>query len=318
MQKNKNITLLIIFLILVIANVLLMWFGSSQPKSSAVDPLKFTLIDSAGVDKISLTHAEHTIILEKGPSGWSVNKSYKMNDQMRVLLIAVLSSLQTKRAVDTSKGNPVGKLLSEKGVLVEVFQNGNSVMKFLTGGNTTKTVSYMMNDAEEIPYVVTIPGYSSFVAGLFALKEGDWRYKGIFNSTRNSFKSLYLQENATNSSLLKLSAKGQFFEIDGINKIDTSALYDYLQSTIGLEIDEYIAPGTYEDYDSLSLNAPEYILQITDFDSALNRSVSIFPLIPGDHQRLIAIQPGDIMATLRNNKVRQIIKDRQAFDIKGP
>ncbi len=314
MGISKNSKLLILFLLGVIANIAFMWYGDKSPQGNSVDPLKFTLVDTVGISKIVLTKfGGKSVTLEKAEQGWKVNQRHNMNDQMRVLMLAVLSSLETKRKVSSTDENSLTKRLKEEGVLVEVYRQDQAAMRFITGGNTTKTVSYMMDQEEAIPHVVTIPGYSSFVAGLFALDEGDWRQKEIFKSTRNSFKSLRLVVERTKTTPLDVVTKGQFFEVKGIQQVDTNSLYDYLQQTINLQVDEYIAKGNFQDYDSLAKLEPEYSLYLEDYNASLNRSVAIYPIIPGDHQQLIMITPGNIMATLRKKKVASLMRDNASF-----
>lgn len=313
MQRKKNIRLFIIFMALVMVNTAVVFLDVNR-SDQYVDRYKFTLIDTSQVDKITLKQHDRLISFEKTGEGWLVNQKYPTDERMMGLIFAVMTSVETSRSVGASADNEVRDKLSKEGVLVEFYSGKDDISAFYTGGNPTRTLSYMMKKSESVPYVVYIPGYSSYLAGLFALKLSDWRNKKAFETSWSSLKSLKLESVKDNLVQLHIAYQNNFFKVVDVSGVDTVKMMNYLETTTALTIDQYIEPGEFPDYDSLISAQPEYIIFIEDTDAAKNRQLQIFPPLEGKGLRLGQLLPSKQMVIIRQKKVDGILAANSDFE----
>ena len=312
MQRKKNIRLLVLFVALVMVNAAVILLDENQSGQS-VDRYKFTLIDTSQVNKITLKQPGGVITFEKLGGGWQVNQQYPMEERMAGLIFAVMTSVETSRPAGTADSE-LSERLSEEGILVEFYSDEQVISAFYSGGNSTKTQSYMMRASESIPYVVYIPGYATYLAGLFELKAGDWRNKKVFETSWSSLKSLKIRSEKKGEVQLDIRYRNNFFEVANVSKTDTASMINYLETTAGLMVDQYIEPGEFANYDSLAATSPEYTLLLENADVSKNSQLQIFPALPGDTQRLGKLLPSRQLFTIRQSKVDNIIAVSSDFE----
>ena len=312
MQRKKNIRLLILFIALLMVNAAVILLDENQSGQS-VDRYKFTLIDTSQVNKITLKQPGQEITFEKPGRTWQVNGQYPMDERMAGLIFAVMTSVETSRPAGAADSE-LAKRLSEEGILVEFYSNDQVIAAFYSGGNSTKTQSYMMKASESVPYVVYIPGYSTYLAGLFELKAKDWRNKKVFETSWSSLKSLKLRSEKNGELLLDISYGNNFFEVANVSKTDTARMINYLETTTSLMVEQYIEPGEFPGYDSLAATPPEYTLLLEDADVSKNNQLQIFPALPGDKRRLGKLLPSRQMVALRQGRVDNIIAVYSDFE----
>ena len=99
-----------------------------------------------------------------------------------------------------------------------------------------------------------------------------------------------------------------------VSGVDTVKMMNYLETTTGLTIDQYIEPGEFPDYDSLISAQPEYIIFVEDTDTAKNRQLQIFPPLEGKGQRLGQLLPSKQMVIIRQKKVDGILAANSDFE----
>ena len=314
MQRRKNIKLLIIFIALIIVNAGIMLIDN-RPSVEQVDRYKFTLIDTSQVNRITLKQPDGEITFQKAGDNWQVNRKYKMDERMIGLIFAVMSSVETARAAGSSSGNKVSDRLSKNGVLVSFYSDDKVISEFYTGGNSTKTTSYMQKVSESIPYVVYIPGYSSYLAGLFELKVSDWRSKKVFETSWSSLKAVKLESLDDNVIQLGIEYQDNFFRVADVTKVDTVKMMNYLEATTNLLVDRYIEPGEFSHYDSLLATQPEFTISLQDADETKNRQLVIYPLADKEPQRLARILPSEQMVLIRKKKVEDILAVNGDFEL---
>ena len=313
MQRRKNIRLLIILIVLGLVNAGIIFFNNSHSGQN-VDRYKFTLIDTSQVNRITLEQPDGEISFQKSDKGWQVDGKYKMDERMTGLIFAVMTSVETSRSAGTSANNQVTDRLLKEGVLVRFYSNDKVISAFHMGGNPTKTNSYMMKLSESIPYVVYIPGYSSYLAGLFELKVSDWRSKNAFETSWSSLKSLKLRSAGDDVPQLDIRYQGNFFKVANVSNADTVKMMNYLETTTALMVDQYIEAGEYSHYDSLITTQPQFTLSLEDVDATRNRQLQIFSRLGSKTQRLGRLLPAQQMVIIRQRKVDNILAVNSDFE----
>ncbi len=294
------------------ASVILL--DNDQPRQN-IDRYKFTMIDTSQVNKITLEQTGQELVFQKLDGKWQINQKYPMDERMAGLIFAVMTSVETSRAVGGPGNGEIAERLLKDGVLVKFYNGKNAISAFYVGGNATRTTSYMMKTAESVPYAVYIPGYTSYLAGLFELKVSDWRNKLAFETSWSSLKSLKLEAERDHLAQLDIAYKDNFFKVAAVKEVDTVKMMDYLEKTTNLLVDQYIESGEFPTYDSLGLTQPEFTLIVEDADATKNRKLLIYPQIDGDNQRLGKLLPSEQMVIIRQRKVEAILASNSDFQI---
>ena len=301
---------------MVVINAGAILFDNGQSVQNA-DRYKFTLIDTSQVDRITLKQAGTELTFQKAGNHWQVNQKYKMDERMTGLIFAVMTSVETGRAAGAAPDNQVADRLLKEGVLARFYNGDKLISEFYTGGNPTKTNSYMMKVSESVPYVVYIPGYSSYLAGLFELKISDWRSKKAFETSWSSLKSLKVKQGNENLAQLDIAFQEGFFKVAGVSNIDTVKMMDYLEKATNLVVDQYVEPGGYPGYDSLATTQPEFTIFLEDVDASKNRQLLIYPQAGNEARRLGKLLPSREMVIIRQGKVDSILAVNSDFEQAG-
>jgi hypothetical protein len=90
-------------------------------------------------------------------------------------------------------------------------------------------------DGDDDTYIMQIPGYLSYIAGIYDASENDWRDRFIWPVDWSRLKALkVVYENGANKDL-DFSYQDNFIAVVGVNTMDTSAVMDYLQGLANLQ-----------------------------------------------------------------------------------
>jgi hypothetical protein len=293
-QEKKNIRLAISLgvLLTLLAVAYLLRPGSNR---SQVDPLLFRLPESTEVNKVVLQQGGETATLAYDDVRWLVNDSLEADRQMIKVLFATIEQAQAKKAVASTQRDSIANQLKRQGVRVTFFAGTEAVKEMWVGGNAAKTISWFMSPDDQQPYVVTIPGYHVYVAGIFEQTSQQWRDKRVFNFNWRNFKSLTADFPKEPAQNFTITMKERYFGIEGVSEIDTTRLNDYLDALSLLEAAAYYQKGKNRLYDSLLLVPPSFSIVVRDI---------------GDREHLLTIYP-----PVRNHDtvVGQNGKDRMLF-----
>jgi len=312
MQLRKNIKLFILLVILSGGIVGFKYFENNF-QSNESNRFKFTLVDSVGINRITITSPDQRLEFLKSPEGWKIDNQYKMDPKMIGLLFAVMSGNETLRAVSDGEGE-ISNRLKSSGVLVGFYDLNGARSSFYAGGNSTKTTSYFMDQEEETPYVVNIPGYSSYIAGIFDLNAREWRDKRIFNTSWNSLKTLQVVSKKDKEINLEVNYQDGFYKMKGVVNVDTSKMMNYLEYTTQLEVDQFIKLEEFTIFDSLAHHLHELEIELQDLDTTRNTRTMVYPAIPGENMRLINILPQDHWALIKEDKYKNLLRRPAYFN----
>ena len=311
-HKNKR---RFIVLMALIGLSLLLHFVLQGRKSTISPDISFAVADTAAVDKIVIHQKEHNNTLTKLDSGWVVNDKFKADPQIMRVLLSVLHRVRISRgSAKAQEENIVGKL-RDNGNKVEIYHGNQLMESFYSGGNATKTTAYFMDDKNKnaVPYVVGLPGYDSYVSGIFEIPEIDWRDRLIFASSWRSIKKLSMEYPKNPGDQFIIQFDFNFLKMPGISRLDTTKMMNYLQQFQYFQADRFVANDQEKDYDSLRHTVPFAILSIEDIDHKKSHQITFYPKPNNGGLMLGALETGQL-AQFDYNRIKTIFRKKSYFE----
>lgn len=242
MQKQKNIKLIISIGIIITIIVSINFFNDSS-NGLSIDKRKFTLDQQTVITDVLLKSSKQNNHLGYENRSWRVNSRYELDPNMRDVFFSVLSQMEIRRTVPLSMNDSVVQLIKSKGVEVSILNNQEIVKEYAVLGDSDSQKSYIM-DSKEKCYLVHIPGYRSYVAGIFEVPETDWR-------TRRSFTALFTNLNSLKikypTEEIEFQYENSFFKINGINA-DSTELITSLENLLFLQTDQHLKQSEHSKY----------------------------------------------------------------------
>jgi len=270
MQKQKNIRLLLILGGLITLLTLLPFLRENSGLS--IDKRQFTLDPQTVITDVVLSSKSDKNTLSYVQGKWQINNSYELDPNMRDVFFAVLSQMEIRKAWPQAQNDSLTQLIKATGTEVSILNNNELIKHYFIGGNAYSQISYLM-DEEENGYVLHIPGYRSYVAGIFQVPTSDWRSRRIFTAqflNLNSLKIEYPNES------IEFRYKDSFFEVVGL-KTDSTQLITSLENLLFLQTDQYLVPEEHAKYkvDSLRAQTPFVIISTTSL-TGFEENVKIY------------------------------------------
>jgi hypothetical protein len=263
MQEKRNLILLISLVVQISLCVTLLFFAN-RGNTLAIDKGLFKVPAQAEVDKVLLTNSNKPLELVYGGSKWMVNKSFEADRQLVTIFFAALMQTEPKRPVGETVKDSLREHILRKGTNVKLYEGETLVKDFWVSGNDAKTETYFLLQGDEVPYLVTIPGYRLYIASLFELSDNEWRDKRIFNFRWENFKSLTATFPGETKENFTISFQNKYFGIEGLTQSDTTKLNDYLDAVSLIKGSRFLSSGESPVYDSLAKTTPEFSIVVTD------------------------------------------------------
>ena len=273
MQRTKNIRLLTLFVVLTGAIVAVNFLGQEKGGLD-IDKRMFTLNPETVITDVSIIAKDGSMTNEFSyvNQGWTVNNKYSMDRSMRDVFFSVLSQMEIRRPIEPGLADSVSRELMSQGYQVTISNNGDLVKEYLIGGNEEEVLSVAMGPDNKV-YEVHIPGYQSYVAGIFGVPENDWRDRFIFrlNPVSLAFVEMRFQDEKYRIEY----DNNEFRLVDGI--ADSTELANFMESVIFLQADSYFDPGNRPEFASqLNNSVPELTISVGDI-TGNTEELKLFP-----------------------------------------
>lgn len=303
-MKNRNLVMLVSFVLLSAASLFTFLFDSES--KSEINHEYFRVVDTEKIDEVTLTSASDTVDLRFQNSRWNVNGLWDADVQMIKVLFATLRQVEPRRPVAASVRDSVIQELATKGVRVNLFQDGQKSLSFLAGGNGEKTETWFLKEGDTEPFVMSIPGYRVYAAGIFELEKNGWRSRRVFDFNWRNFKSLTVHFPLESKNDFEIEMQGRYFGIKGMPQADTTRLNNFLDAVSLLFADRFIK-------DPASLNDTTGIarFEITDIG---NRKYTLEVLRSDKQDREVygKLTSGEFVA-FRRNSIGELMRKREYF-----
>lgn len=288
-MKRKNIRL-IVFIILLLAVNLIFWTWKPDYERLNYNPERFTILDTASVEKIVLTGKEGENTLARSGSGWVLNGEYPVDENLKKILLSVLNKVRIKRELSEEE---IKEVKRSQGHETKVNVEGVDISPFTVKGNANLTKTYFLEG--DAGFEVEIPGYSDYVGGVFQLTRDQWRDRMVFSGNWRSIQELVIDYQGLQLQDLKIDFEGDFFMVEGIQEIDSNRVVEYLDNYLFLQANERISKGRFDRYDSLMKTTPDAVISIDDIKSEQTVRFSIFPPLEGERLRLVVDDQSEMM-----------------------
>ncbi|MCC5928183.1 MAG: hypothetical protein JJU28_02960 [Cyclobacteriaceae bacterium] len=290
-QKKKNIRWLSLLGILSLI-ALILHFSGTERKDTMGNPGMFSVADTASIQKIHITRQKENIVLERTSGTWTVNGAYEADEGIMMVVLTVLRQMEVSRGVSRSQAEEIVEGLKTEGAEVQIYDSKGKISHFYAGGNLTKTLSYFTDNQNGQAWIVNLPGYDSYVAGIFEIPAIDWRRRLLFSSTWRSLLKLNANYPYNPNYDFDIEFFAGFLKMPGIEPLDTAAMMEYIEQFEYFQADRFIEEGMFPHYDSLANTPPEFIIKIEDIDKLKNRTLSLYHRIPGDNNILGVLEDG--------------------------
>lgn len=309
MQDKKNKQRALVLVVLLLATGGMLWLNT-RSDAPVVDKNLFKTADLTTINEVVLRTAAGATKLKFSGEQWRVNDQFDADRNMVDVLFATLRQAEPRRPVAASQRDSVAKVLAKEGVEVTLISGGEKVDVFYAGGNRQKTQAYFMRPGE-MPYVMTIPGYRVYTAGIFELEGQGWRSRYVFGFNWRNFSSLEMAfYNAAKGSWESYQVElddRQFFGIKGV-ETDTAKLNTFLDATSLLQVEEYSRRT--EVLDSISKQMPLFLMTIKDVGGTAY-SLKAFSY-PGNG-RLVGLINEEYFAYFREEDIRALNRPKAFF-----
>ncbi len=313
-QKSKNIALLVILGVLVLTSLIL-----GFTKTSGINTMEnkgiFTLQDTAAVDGISIKAKNLEIELTKTNGKWMLNDTYVAEQNIVRVLLSIAHDVQVTRKVAKTQAGEVADYIQKNGHAIEISSHGKTMLSFLASGNETKTVSYMMDPETNEPMIVNIPGYESYVAGIFEIPTNDWRDRTILSTNWRSLKELKIDYAEYPQYNLDIKFEFNFLQVEGVANLDTTKMMAYIDEFAAFQVDRFLDKGQNDKYDSLLQTPKTVTMSIDDINPKNSITIDFFPLLSDDKMMLGYIKSREQMVLFEVNRIQNLFAVKSDFEI---
>jgi len=177
------------YLALIILMAALIWFLSTDKKSTISVENNFSIIDTASVSKIFIADRNGTTItLNRNEKNWVINNKYGVRKDAINTILTTINQIKIQRTVSKNAIDNVIKNLATTGVKIEIYTHQETPNKTYTIGSSTANHlgTHMFLAGSETPFIVHIPSFNGFLSPRYGIQgnkisEKDWRTTNIFN-----------------------------------------------------------------------------------------------------------------------------------------
>lgn len=297
---TKTIRYVIAIVVLLAVNLGLVFTEDTQSSSSFDDEL-FLIENIDQIQSVIITRGDVKIELTKNDAAWRLNDRFEADQNFMQILFSLLSQVKVKRTI--------GALDQEVSGNVIISFNGES-NSFGFASDPLGTRSYFIKGG--IAYQVEVPGYRDNVVNIFQLSEDQWRDRVVFDGSWRTIQNLRL---TSTGGQLVIRFSNQFFEVDGIAKIDSSGVVDYLNQFQVFQANEMISEGRFPELDSLKSTNPLAILSIEDIQDSNEILFKIYPSLDGQPYHLVTKNDQSMMV-FDKRRIESILKSNEDFRVK--
>ena len=292
-----------------LTGVVMVWEPNGDRLS--VDRELFSVADTAQIVAVSITTQESTHQLTRQGNRWQIDQQYPVEPSIAQVLLSLVHDVRVFRPVSQRESDSIRDLLSEEGIRVTISGPAGTMQDWLVGGSERTATSYFMPYGTEQPYLVHLPGYRSYLAGLFQMPANDWRERTIIDLTYTLLSEITWEYSNPGLENVSLQKTGAFFEVPGVAKLDTNRVVQVVQQLQFFQADYYINSGDFARFDSL-ITTPEVLkISVIPFERSQAQVLELWPLLPGDQYRLARMDQQWLL--LEDRRVRMLFLQLQDF-----
>lgn len=233
-RKNWGLTVILIILV----GIYIFMLSDGPAISTQETTVELSLADTSAITSISLQAAEQPALqLARASRGWVVNDSIPVDGRYMQLLQSVLAKVEAVRPVAASQYAAIDQQLQQQGTQVRVETPGQT-LSFVAGGDAESQVSYF-KQGDQI-YVVQLPGYNSYLSGLFNQAVEQIRSRTIYNLNSNNFLGLQLTYPERPERDFEIIFRDNRLGVADMDAPDSLTLFGYMSLFEPVEAQTYV------------------------------------------------------------------------------
>ncbi len=304
MQKKRNIRLLIILAVLVMVTVVTAFV--IQPKDQLeVDRDLFSYESTFSIDQVVIDGSESIELMVDGNT-WMVNQSFEADPQRINVLFAILKQVKIRRKVAERQEESINKLFQNQGVSIKLMSNGEVLKSFKVVGDESASLTYMRLGQEEM-YLVEIPGYRSYLAGIFQLDQNGWRNPLVFDLNWANLASVKVSYPEKEENGFSISFDNRKLKLNEGTFSDSLKLGNYIDDVSLLYVNDYLNHEETASYKNQENRATIIVNDIASNDHVLQ----IYDEV-NDDEYLVRIDSSHY-GLIDKQLVRRVTKPRSYF-----
>jgi len=309
MQKQKNIRLLIALSIIVIIIALLPLLKSTGDGLS-VNKKQFTLDQQTVITDVILSSDSINNKLSYINGKWLVNNKYELDPHMRDVFFSIISQMEIRRTISKTQNDSINNALKNRSIKVSILNNQELIQEYWIWGDKKTQTSYISDANREQSYVLHIPGYRSYVAGIFQVPESDWRSRRVFTTLFTNLNALTIEYP---DESINFKYKESFFEIEGVYA-DSTQLITSLENLLFLQTEQYVLPSELSNYMNGDFLPTKTIATITASKlSGAKEKVSVYE-IENEANFYLGLTPDSSYCLFNKKRLKKILVKKMNFN----
>lgn len=235
-QSRKNIVLLSVLTALVLLAVWTYNYNPYERKSTSFEKDLFAIESpNQSISRIELKGPNFSNTLEKKENIWVVNEEFRMDGSMQQVFFKLLEQVSIQRPVTGEKASKIRQNVLDSGVQVNIYGTEGISNSFTVGGDFQAMRSYFV-EGEDV-YLMQLPGYQSYVAGIFEVSENDWRDRVIFDGIWQDMVSLTI--NRSNKEPVEFKYGDRLLRIQN-QQADTAEVMNFVERFNYFFVDQFL------------------------------------------------------------------------------
>lgn len=310
MQEKRNKRLAVLFLALLAVVVVLFVFQKESGQMD-IDRDIFAYDDPSQIDLVSIDLGDETIALQFDGTRWLVNETYTADPQRVKVLFAVLKQMRVRRAAANQQLDSLSNAMDTGAQHVTFYSSGQQVHDFEVLGDASRGITYMTQNQEDI-YLVEIPGYRSYLAGIFEVDQQGWRDPLVFDINWRNIQAVHMIYPNKPESSFDVSFNDGEYSISQLQATDTTKLFDLLDEVSLLYVNDFLNNSELSQY---ATQADTAIATIALEDVGGNfKTLEILGEIEGQGEYLVKKDSSDL-GLIDARKLRTVLRPRRFFQM---
>jgi hypothetical protein len=250
------------------------------------------------ISRIDLNGKNFKNTLEKNGNSWSVNQEYLLDASMQQVFFKLLEQVSIQRPIVGENSAKIKQNVLDSGVQVNIYGDEGLVNSYTVGGDFQAMKSYFVK-GEDV-YSVQLPGYQSYVAGIFEVPENDWRDRVVFEGIWQDMVSLKI--NRPNKDAVEFKYEDRLLRIQN-QEADTAEVMNFVERFNYFFVDQFLP----EDHIALQKKesfAKAGTIEIEGLDKDKSLKLELFKN-PEFNAYLVHVN-GKEWAAIRNERMEKI------------
>ncbi|MDX1627067.1 MAG: DUF4340 domain-containing protein [Fulvivirga sp.] len=308
MQSTKNRKLALVLLLLTGFTVAMYFLLGDDPNQIDVDRSLFAYKATGQIDQVHLAGPELDVSLNFEGGQWMIGND-KADPQRTSVLFAILQQVRIRRAVPKNQADSIRQLIDSNGVTARFYDGDQVVHEMKVLGDEYRGVTYMSLPDEENVYLTQIPGYRSFLAGMFTIDALGWRDPLVFDFDWINLQQVEMIYPGRKDEQFEVVFDENIYRMKGVQSTDTTKLFDFLDNISRLYVNDYLAEDEWNQ-GMISDTTATIVVQ----DVGGNKlTLEIFNAFEGqNNQFLVRIDSSD-MGVVSRESVRRVLRPKKYF-----